>query len=154
MDPEEVISTLNKLIEICMDGESGFRICAEKSNSAKLADTFSRRAEECRAAAFELKQCVVDWGAAPATTGTVAGSLHRGWIKMRSALSYCDNRVLLEECERGEDIALDAYRKALDGSLPPALRPIIERQYIGTRHNQDQIRELRDSVRFDERTIP
>jgi uncharacterized protein (TIGR02284 family) len=147
MDPEHVISTLNELIEVSKDGEYGFRICAQKSNSPNLVEIFSHRADECRKAASELEQYVVDWGEAPTTRGSVAGSLQRGWIGMRSALSSNDDQALLEECERGEDVAMDSYQKAIDRPLPVAVRPIIERQYLGAMHNQNQIRELRASAR-------
>lgn len=36
MDKDEVISTLNDLIETCKDGEYGFRSCAEHADSSEL----------------------------------------------------------------------------------------------------------------------
>lgn len=146
MDDKEVISTLNDLIETCKDGEYGFRTCADKASSPDLASTLVRRAEDCGQAAKELQECVVQLGEAPDTSGSASGALHRGWVAVRSVLSGHDDLALLKECERGEDSAIASYRKALDKSLPTTVRAIVERQYLGAKHNHDQIRALRDTA--------
>jgi uncharacterized protein (TIGR02284 family) len=59
-----------------------------------------------------------------------------------------DDAAILEECERGEDVAKAAYRKALeDSSLAPDVREAVQRQYDGVLRNHDQIRALRDRYR-------
>ncbi|MEN3112733.1 PA2169 family four-helix-bundle protein [Uliginosibacterium paludis] len=143
MDSQSVISTLNDLIETCKDGEYGFRMCAEKASSPNLASLLGRHADECQAAARELQQCVVQLGETPDTSGSVTGALHRGWVAVRSVLSSYDDEALLAECERGEDTAVAAYRKALEKPLPETLRAVVERQYLGARRNHDQVRSLR-----------
>ena len=52
---------------------------------------------------------------------------------------------MLNECERGEDIALNRYRKALEKDLPAEVEQVVRRQYDGARRNHDQIKALRDS---------
>ncbi|MDQ3214853.1 MAG: PA2169 family four-helix-bundle protein, partial [Pseudomonadota bacterium] len=49
------------------------------------------------------------------------------------------------ECERGEDIALNRYRKALEEDLPSDVEQVVRRQHEGVRRNHDQIKALRDS---------
>lgn len=147
MNQDDAISTLNDLIETSKDGEYGFRTCAEKAESADLSATLTRRAEECHQAATELQQYVVQLGGEPDTTGSVSGAIHRGWVAVRAALSTYDDHALLEECERGEDLAVASYRKALEKPLPESLRSVIERQYLGAKRNHDQIRALRDATR-------
>lgn len=147
MTQDEVIDTLNDLIETCKDGEYGFRACAENVDSSELASLFSRRAEECAQAAIELQQQVVQLGGAPDTTGSAAGALHRGWVAVRSALSTYDDGAVLDECERGEDTAINSYRSALEKPLPESVRSMVERHYQGAKRNHDQIRALRDSLK-------
>lgn len=146
MTRDQVISTLNHLIETCKDGQYGFHSCAENVDSSELASLFSRRAEECGQAAIELQQQVVQLGGKPDTSGSASGALHRGWVAVRSALSMYDDRAVLEECERGEDTAVDNYRSALEEPLPEPVHSLVERQYEGAKRNHDQIRALRDSL--------
>ena len=48
-----------------------------------------------------------------------------------------DDHAVLEECERGEDVAKNAYEAALKKDLPPDIRTVIERQYQGVKENHD-----------------
>jgi uncharacterized protein (TIGR02284 family) len=127
MDRDDVVETLNDLIENCKDGEYGFRTCAEHAKSANLKSVFAQRAGQCRAAADELQTLVTRFGNTPDTSGTVAGAAHRGWIAVRGTVALDDDQAMLNECERGEDIAINRYRKALQQDLPPGLAAIVPR---------------------------
>ena len=145
MDRENVAETLNDLIENCKDGEYGFRTCAEHAKSTSIKSVFTQRAADCGQAAQELQTLVTRFGGSPDTGGTAAGAVHRGWVAVRGALSFNDDQAMLNECERGEDIALNRYRKALEEDLPADVEQVVRRQYEGARHNHDQIKALRDS---------
>lgn len=145
MDRDDVVDTLNDLIENCKDGEYGFRTCAEHAKSSNIKSVFTERSGECRQAAQELQSLVTQFGGKPDTSGTVSGAAHRGWIAVRGALALDDDQAMLNECERGEDIALNRYRKALEEDLPPEVEQVVRRQYEGARRNHDQIKALRDS---------
>jgi uncharacterized protein (TIGR02284 family) len=102
------------------------------------------RAQDCRRAAEELQAQVVALGGKPDTSGTAAGAIHRGWVAVRSALTGYDDHAMLEECERGEDVAVKKYREAMEKPLPEAIRSLVERQALGAQRNHDQIKMLRD----------
>ena len=144
MTNEKLLDCLNDLIETSKDGEYGFNACAEHAKSPELKRTLTARATECRQGAEELQNLVVQNGGKPDTGGTVAGAMHRGWVAVRGTLSSYDDKAILEECERGEDRAVAAYRKALAEDLPPSARQVVERQMQGVQHNHDQIKQLRN----------
>lgn len=152
MDPKQVIDTLNDLIENCRDGEFGFRSTAEHTGTASLKQIFLARAEDCKAAAQELQNLVVQLGGETAEGGTLAGAAHRGWVAVKGTLAGYDDINMLEEAERGEDTAVARYREALDQDLPDTVRPVVQRQYEGAKRNHLQIRELRDQARRKENT--
>jgi hypothetical protein len=64
-----------------------------------------------------------------------------------SAAADGDDLAILEECERGEDVAKAKYRKALEEALPDDIRAVVQRQYDGVIRNHDQIRDLRGRFR-------
>jgi uncharacterized protein (TIGR02284 family) len=142
----DVIDTLNKLIETCKDGEYGFRACAEHASAAELKASFTKHAEECRKSARELQSCVVQLGGKPDEKGSASGSLHRGWVALRGTLAGYSDLALLEECERGEDVALERYRDALGVALPDSAKSIVEHQYQGVKLNHQEVRRLRDQL--------
>lgn len=144
MDRDDVISTLNDLIETARDGEEGFRTSAENAKSPELKAFFQQGAQRCSSAVQELQMQVSSLGGSPAERGTVAGAMHRGWVNLKSALSMDDDKAILNEVERGEDHACEVYRDAMQKDLPPDLKMLVTRMYDGTRQNHDKVKMLRD----------
>lgn len=147
MSNDDIIDTLNDLIETSKDGEYGFRASAEYITDPAIKQSFERRAEECRMAAGELQTIVTRLGGEAEDGGTAGGALHRGWVAVKGTLAGYSDKVILEETERGEDTALSAYRKALEEALPPDVRVVVERQFDGVKRNHLQVRTLRDQAR-------
>ncbi|HEX8874758.1 MAG TPA: DUF2383 domain-containing protein, partial [Nitrosospira sp.] len=54
MDNDEIVNTLNVLIEISRDGVNGFRTCAEDTHDASLKMYFENRAQSCEQAVHTL----------------------------------------------------------------------------------------------------
>jgi uncharacterized protein (TIGR02284 family) len=147
MDSEDIVSTLNDLIETSKDGEEGFRTCAEDASDPQLKTFFSSRAQGCAAAVIELQDLVRAYGGDPETSGGLGGALHRRWVDIKTLITGKDDKAVLAECERGEDVAVASYRKALEKNLPPDVRTVVERQYQGVLQNHDQVKALRDKYR-------
>ena len=55
MNKDDVIATLNDLIETSRDGEAGFRTCADGVKNAQLKQMFEQAAGRCRQAVSELQ---------------------------------------------------------------------------------------------------
>jgi uncharacterized protein (TIGR02284 family) len=147
MNNDDIISTLNDLIETCKDGEEGFRQSAENISDPQMKNLFIDRAQSCSTAASELQELVTSCGGDPETKSSMSGTMHRRWLDVKSAVTGKDDETVLNECERGEDVALKSYRDALQKDLPPNIRSVVERQYNGVVRNHDQVKALRDQVR-------
>lgn len=147
MNKQETAALANELIDTCIDGEQGFTVCSEHVASDALKTIFQSRAAECRQAAAELQALVTRLGGVSTAHGTARAAVHRGWMALKGRLIGYSDQSLLHDCERGEDAALAAYRRALGWALSGEARVLIERQYGGARRHHDQIRRLRDEVR-------
>lgn len=143
MDKDDVIDVLNALIETSRDGEFGFGTCAEFARSPALRTLLQRRAEECRQAVCDLQAVVQRHGGVPDTGISVAGGEHRGWVGTRGLLGGYRDETILEECERGEDIALRQYADAIATPLPADVHALVQRQLEAVTRTHDQIRRLR-----------
>jgi uncharacterized protein (TIGR02284 family) len=77
--------------------------------------------------ATDLQQLVAKYGGKPEMGGSVAGAMHRGWMNLKAAASGRTDLAILEECERGEDVAKARYRKALEDPLPEDIRMVVQR---------------------------
>ena len=145
LDNDDVIDALNDLIETSRDGEEGFRSAAENATDQRLKDFFLRRSAEVAASVKELQDLVRSLGGDPIDSTSIGGALHRRWIDLKTALTSNDNLAVLNETERGEDVALNAYRDALELSLPPDVEIVVSRQYEGAKRNHDAVKQLRDA---------
>jgi uncharacterized protein (TIGR02284 family) len=146
MDRDDVIATLNDLIETSRDGEEGFRQCAETVKNPSLKVFFEQKAERCREAVTQLQQIVREMGDDPEKSSSVSGAMHRFWVSIRSSVSTMSDHAILAECERGEDVAKKSYEKALAQDLPGDLRRVVERQYAEVKANHDKVREMRNAT--------
>lgn len=143
------IDTLNDLTEILKDGEHGFRTAAKDVKAPELARIFERYATQRAEFASTLQAHVVSLGAKVEKSGSLTGDLHRGWINLKAALSSNEPHAVLVEAERGEDAAVEHYRKALDqGDLDQPTRDLLNRQYIDVKAAHDNVRSLRDSGKY------
>jgi uncharacterized protein (TIGR02284 family) len=148
-DNDEIISTLNDLIEVSKDGEEGFRSSAEHVDEPQLKTFFLRRSYEVATSVQELQDLVRSLGGEPASSTSLGGALHRRWIAIKTALTSNDTVAVLNETERGEDVALATYRKAAEKDLPTHIRFVVVRQLEGAKRNHDQVKQLRDAARAE-----
>lgn len=142
MADTDVISTLNTLIETCRDGEQGFRTAAENLKDAQVKTFFTQVAHERAKFAEELKDEVQRLGGRPEEGGSAAGAAHRGWMNVKAAVTGHDDTRIIAEAERGEDVAVETYRTALERKLPPPVDTIVHRQYAHVKDAHDRVRSL------------
>jgi uncharacterized protein (TIGR02284 family) len=138
-------STLNELIQTCKDGENGFRAAAESVEDSNLRHLFESYAQQRAEFAAELQLEVRRLAEDPEETGHVAAAFHRAGLEIKADLTGRDEAVVIAECERSEDLAVQVYRKSLDSDLPNDLRMIVDRQFLEVKEAHDHIRSLERS---------
>lgn len=142
---DEAISVLNGLIEVSKDGEEGFLQSSQSVDDPKLKAYFLHRSHEVKQSVYELQALVRELGGKPADSASIGGYLHRRWIDIKTAITSNDNLAVLNEVERGEDVALNAYIDASKKTLPVAVNQLISRQLKGAQRNHDEVKQLRDT---------
>ncbi len=139
---DDVISTLNNLIETCKDGQNGFQTAADGVKNTELKTLFSTYAQQRAKFAGDLQSEVRRLGGDPEKSGSVAATLHRGWINIKSTVTGEDESAVLAECERGEDSAVSNYQDALAANLPANVQDVVQRQFTQIKDAHDRIRSL------------
>jgi uncharacterized protein (TIGR02284 family) len=142
---QEIVSTINELIETLKDGQEGFQQAAEAVKDPQLKSLFNGYSEQRQRFARELQTEARQLGESdPEKTASVAGAAHRAWINLKSVLTSGDDAAILAECERGEDSAVHQYKEALEEGFASPIREIISRQYTEVKSAHDRIKMLRD----------
>lgn len=145
MSNDDVISTLNGLIETCKDGQEGFKQAAEGVENSQLKSLFYSYGQQRSQFAGELQALVREFGGDPENSGSFTGALHRGWINIKSAVTGQDEGAILNEAERGEDAAKSAYKDALEQALPANVYSVVQNQYTAILEAHDRVKVTRDS---------
>jgi uncharacterized protein (TIGR02284 family) len=141
---DNTISVLNNLIETLKDGEKGFKSAAEGVKSSSIRTRFLDYSRERGQMASELQAEVRRLGGDPDKSGSMSGSLHRGWLDLKAALSGHDDHAVVAEAERGEDVAKSVYENALKENLPASTQAIVQQQAVKIRRVHDDVRAIRD----------
>lgn len=140
---EERAGMLNGLLSLNRDAEGGFEKAAGLAESTTLKSLFERARLERAAFARALRPLVKEAGGEPDDDGSVGGAMFRAWMQLRQTLSPRGDAALVKECERAEDMAVKAYREALDADLPGPVHAVLEVQAQRVFATHDALSDLK-----------
>lgn len=150
-----IIPILNLLIETCNSGAKGFHSAANAVDNPHYRRLLEQFAQQRRRFATTLSRIVRTYGGQPEHGETpFLAATHRNWLGLRAYLSKNRTWAVLDECERGESVAMTNYRKALADTLPEGIRPIVDEQFAIIQSTYERVRALRDLAhrKTDDRT--
>lgn len=142
---EEVGEKLNDLLEKTYDAEKGFKKASENVEHGQLKQYFSGKAQERYDFGHALKTEIRQFGQEVDKGGSVAGTVHRSWMDIKSLFSADDEEAMLEEAITGEKNAVEAYDEILsDTSLPASTATLLRQQRDTINTGLQNIKTLED----------
>ena len=130
-------SKLDDLITTTIDSIKGYENSAENAPDSPLASFFRDMAAERKQVVTTLQARSRALGGSPTEQGSAAGTLHRRWEDLRSALGGGDAAVI-KEVERGEDYLKEEFERAMnDENVSEETRAVIRSCYDSVRHGHD-----------------
>ena len=136
------------LVETLKDGRAGFAAAAEKlrdSDQPQLAETMQRFSDQRAGFARQIVELGHEYGDDVDEGGSLAASLHRGWLKMKDAVTGDDAGAVLGAAGTGEDHAVSEYEKALEEDLSDGFRAVVQQQHQSIVGARDEIKALSDA---------
>lgn len=140
-------SVLLDVIKVLVDGQKGFADIGEHLKDETLKRYFL--AESLKRANFraELENELHRAGMADVKeSGTTTGAVHRVWGDLKAKLGMGSDHELLATSEQGEDVAKDAYKKALEHELPLPIRQLLTEQQAHVVSSHNFVRDHRDAL--------
>lgn len=125
----EIVSILNNLIEVCKDGEQGFKDASDDVKDPVIQQILLKFSEARGMFYIELQSMVKKLGGEVEFGGSILGILHRRWMDVRFGVVGSNTEGILNECQRGEKSALNSYKKYLASDLPENIKTFLQRQY-------------------------
>jgi uncharacterized protein (TIGR02284 family) len=150
---DEVISTLNELIEVCTDARDGFRRLAAKVGDEEPSEFLIYRHTDVRRRHGD-----------PPTSGTTPASLHRGCMSVKAAVAGGDGLALLAPPLGARSRPSRPENALMTSTLPADVRSAVEHHYSRVKAPRAPVPRvrvqrtsawLRDSARYqrDQRPV-
>ncbi len=147
---DQTIDQMNRIIQTNIDRREGYEKAIEQTEDPQLKDLFRDCQTQSEGYLNELREIAGSSGAETVSTTSTAGDLYRVWMDIKQALSVNNTKAVLQSCERGEDVALNAYRQATD---PEATNAVTEDTLLSTLNKQkdgilvmhNRVKALRDA---------
>lgn len=140
---------LTDLVQTLQDGRKGFSQAADKlgdDGHTNLASTFRELSQQRSQFASELRRLSGDEDTYE-EEGSAVAALHRGWIRMKDALTGTDPEGVIDAAETGEEHAVKEYQKALDNDdLSGEARSVVQRQYTEIQAAQSRVAALKNAT--------
>lgn len=141
---EHAVDVLNSLIETTLDSANGYRHAAENATSPQYKTMFSERAERRLDLSRKLQQEVRTFGGEPKEDQSALGKAHNKWVDLKNAVTGQDDKAVINEVERGEDVIKDKYEKAMrDDKLPAGAREAVSQAYASIKSDHDEVSRLK-----------
>jgi len=146
LSKDQVVETLNDLIQITEDSHEGYRKSAEDVKDADLKALFNDLSAQRGAMVRDLQTKVAEYGGVPSASGTTLGAAHRFFVDLKTVVTGANREAILKEVERGESEAVRRYERALEKDLPPDLSGVVSRHLSRLRGDRDRISALRSAA--------
>ena len=126
---EKVINNLNGLLEKNYDAEQGFTSAFNATNSLELKSFFDKQVRQRISFGKNIKNEINMLGGIPNRGGSIAGSMHRAWMDLKTAVASNDEEAVLTCCHNGEKAMLEDYNDVLKmQQLPVTTHDCIQHQ--------------------------
>lgn len=144
----EAIDHLNALLTRHYDAEKGFEEAADNVEHPLLRDFFKGSARQRYQFGHEIKDEITKLDGKPDKGTSVAGDMHRSWMNLKDMVTSRDHKAMLEECDRGEKVALETYEKVLEETeLPPSALKVVQQQRETITQNIKHIENLLHNIK-------
>ncbi len=136
---------LQELLEKNYDAEKDYRTARERAENSSLKDFFKKQAVRKNHFATEIDKQLHTLNERPKESGSAMGTLHRTWINLRSTIGKDTDKVLLEECLRGEKNSVEEYENVLRKNRYPAkIEDVLRRHLNEMRATLSEIKSMED----------
>lgn len=146
-DRKDETAILNTLIATTIDSINGYEDAAQNIDSEQLREAFRQRANERQSAVEDLRGEVRRLGGDPEDDGSFMGKTHQRFLDLKAAVAGRDEKVVINEVERGEDYLKEKFETALDSEhLSGESRAVVERAYQSVRSGHEQMSQLKHGM--------
>jgi uncharacterized protein (TIGR02284 family) len=136
---------LNRLTRIAIDANRLYDQAAENAGDPDLQAALRTMSEQRKTFALRLQDRVAMLGGKPAETGQATGAVHRSFLALRGLVQN-DAVAAAEEVYRGETYIIDQLERALQGSLTPESRQLVQGEFDRVTAARERVEQVKTQI--------
>jgi uncharacterized protein (TIGR02284 family) len=141
------IEALNQLAVVCGDSAHLFQAAHEALSNDLLRALLGNYAQQRTHFTIALRAEIHRQGGMAEERSSLQGTLHRGWLNIKSALTGGDEQAIVSECLRQEEVVLQTYDDVCHKmDLPADVLALVERQYKELRLIYTNLRRIEERI--------
>lgn len=145
---KDIVNGLQVLLQKNYDAEKGFKNSIAESKNEHLKEFLKRNAVKHARFATELDKEIRLLNAKPKEEGSTSGKLRRAWMDIKVAISANDDKIILEECIRGEKDSAKEYEEILEEMKShPKIEEVLKKQLSDINTMIAEVKSMEDLVR-------
>jgi len=121
----------------------GYLTAAGNVSNTELETVFTEYAKQRGQFARSLQAEVERLGGNAEESGSIGGTLFRGWMDLKSALSTGDGTAIIASCETGEETAVAAFEWVTNLDISGQTRALVEKQYKAIKETHARLLRLK-----------
>lgn len=141
---KSITHDLQELLERNYDAEKDYKTARERAEHKSLKEFFKKQAVRRNHYATEIDRLLHSINERPQESGSAMGTLSRTWINLKSSIGDTD-KILLEECLKGEKKSIEDYEKRLrKEKFPLKIEEVLRKHITEMRATLTDIKSLED----------
>ncbi|MBO3099703.1 ferritin-like domain-containing protein [Gelidibacter pelagius] len=140
---ENNIDVLQAIIEKNYDALKGYRKAMMDVQDPELKSFMQDQARQRSKFTNEIDQEIRNLGDTPIENGSMAATLHRTWIDIKSRVASNADETIIEEVIRGEKAKVKEYKGALKNNLlAPETHNLLQSQLKAIKNTLKEVKQL------------
>jgi uncharacterized protein (TIGR02284 family) len=135
LENNDIVTTLNELIEVCKDGEQSYKNASDDvkdgsgdDKGVSIKEVLLQYSEQ-RGRLYSELQYILSKMGEEVEFGSISGVLRRRWIDVKFGAAGSDIEAIIKQCIKDEKDTLEKYKEALAKGLPEHIQNVVQRQY-------------------------
>jgi len=134
---QETVERVEILTKLLADSINGYDIAVQMTDEPVVIKMINNMIASRKSAQTEIVDFARKIDAEIDLDGTMMGTLHQQWMKLKDAVGLNSDEAVLTECIRGEEYLLNKYLEALQDDITYEARELFELQASRVREKMD-----------------
>lgn len=142
---KQLVANLQELLVKNYDANKGFKKAVIEAKDPELKEYFKIQAFQHHRYATQLDRLIHSLNHTPIEEGSTVGRFHRIWMDVLKTITGNDDKIIFDECKRGQTSTMKEYRDKLrDHKFPQEIKDTLKKHLVELELTLEEVKEIKD----------